>query len=70
MCDTGKEDIKNKVEEKFKIRLVSCIDAVNRLECLYHVMHERYYKKMIELEMLYASAIIKTIKSAVNVLGI
>ena len=66
------EQIWKIVEDRFKIRLLSVIDAVNTcrdnrlvceryhrvdrtkecLECLFHMMMERYYKKRLEFELL------------------
>ena len=67
------EDIREIVEKKFKVRLLSVIDEVNStrdkidicrrfhnenrkspcLECIWHNMIEKYFKKRLEMELLY-----------------
>ena len=51
MCNPEIEDIRNKVEDKFKIRLLSCIDAVNKcrddkIVCMRY--HDPYKTKCVE----------------------
>ena len=67
------EEIREIVEKKFKVRMLSVIDAVNTsrdniqvcqryhradrkkecLECIWHSMMEKYFKKRLEIELLY-----------------
>ena len=67
------EEIRELVEKKFKVRLLSVIDEVNAakdkveicrrfhhedrtspcLECIWHNMIEKYFKKRLEMELLY-----------------
>ena len=67
------EEIREIVEKKFKVRMLSVIDEVNItrdnveicrrfhnedrkkpcLECIWHTMIEKYFKKRLEIELLY-----------------
>ena len=67
------EEIREIVEKKFKVRMVSVIDVINTsrdnievckryhsanrkkqcLECMWHAMMEKYFKKRLEIELLF-----------------